>query len=89
MATKKSSKSSSARQARRAARDAVENKTAKVIALLRREGGATLAEITGATGWLPHSARAALTGVRKKGHTIEKSKADGVTRWTIAAEQPA
>lgn len=65
------------------------NKSSKVIQLLKREGGACLAEITKATGWLPHSARAALTGYRKKGYRIEKAKADGVTRWSITAEPAA
>jgi hypothetical protein len=65
-----------------------QNKTETVIALLRRKGGASLADITGATGWQPHSARAVLTGLRKKSHTIEKAKADGVTHWSIA-EVPA
>ena len=59
-------------------------KIGRVIELLRRPGGATLAEMTGATGWQPHTTRAALTGLRKKGHTIEKSKRDGVTCYRIA-----
>lgn len=51
-----------------------ETKIAKVIALLKRKDGATLDEIIGATGWLPHTTRAALTGLKKKGHTIECDK---------------
>ena len=27
--------------------------------------------LTAATGWLPHTARAALTGLKKKGHAVE------------------
>ena len=65
------------------------SKNDSVIALLKRDGGASLAEITDATGWQPHSARAVLTGFRKKGYAIEKAKADGVTRWSIAAEPAA
>ena len=42
-----------------------------MLALLRREEGASSAELIDATGWLPHSMRAALTGLRKKGHAIE------------------
>lgn len=64
-------------------------KNEKLIGLLKRDGGASLAEITKATGWLPHSARAVLTGFRKKGFTVEKAKADGVTRWSITAEPAA
>jgi hypothetical protein len=44
-----------------------------------------LAEIVEATGWLPHSARAALTGLRKKGHAIEKGKRGEVTCYSIPA----
>lgn len=54
-----------------------------VIALLRRDEGATLAELMDATGWQPHSTRAALTGLRKKGHVIEKTKRDEVTCYRI------
>nr|WP_298894682.1 DUF3489 domain-containing protein [uncultured Altererythrobacter sp.] len=56
---------------------------AKVIALLERDRGATLDELIKATGWLPHSARAALTGLRKKGHTVVKSKRDDITCYRI------
>ena len=63
-----------------------EKKTDKLIALLNRDGGAALADITGATGWLPHSARAMLTGLRKKGFTLDKTKVDGTTRYAITAE---
>lgn len=54
-----------------------------VIVLLRRGDGATLEELNTATGWQPHSTRAALTGLRKKGHVIEKSKRDVVTCYRI------
>lgn len=55
-----------------------------VLALLRREGGASLAAISEATGWLPHSARAALTGLRKKGHAIESRKIGELTTYFLA-----
>jgi len=61
------------------------NKTEKVLALLRRTGGATLDELVETTGWLPHTTRAALTGLKKKGHTIERTKVDGVSRY-VATE---
>jgi hypothetical protein len=60
-----------------------EKKIDKVIALLRREDGATLAEMIEATGWLAHTTRAALTGLRKKGHVLEKSKRDDATCYRI------
>ena len=60
-------------------------KTEQVLGLLRRKEGAILAEIVAATGWLPHTTRAALTGLRKKGHVLEKTKRDQDTCYRIAA----
>jgi hypothetical protein len=59
------------------------NKTAKVLSLLKRTEGATLDELVEATGWLPHTTRAALTGLRKKGHKIERAKVEGGSRYAI------
>jgi len=58
-------------------------KISKVVALLERKEGATLDDIVTATGWQAHSARAALTGLKKKGHTLEKSKRGDVTCYRI------
>jgi hypothetical protein len=66
-----------------------EHKRERVLALLRCSGGASLSEITEATGWLPHSARAVLTGFRKRGLGIDKARVDGTTRWSITAEPSA
>jgi hypothetical protein len=55
-----------------------------VLGLLRRADGATLGELVTATGWLPHTTRAALTGLRKKGHVVEKTKRDDATCYRIA-----
>ena len=68
------------------AEPAAEGRTSKkqqVIDLMKREGGATLADIVEATGWLPHTSRAALTGLRKKGHEIVTGKVDGTTHYAI------
>ena len=67
-----------------ASKPATGSKTTTVIALLEREGGATLAELITATSWLPHTTRAALTGLRKKGHAIERSKRGEETCYRIA-----
>lgn len=59
------------------------NKTSLVVALLEREQGASITDLTNATGWLPHTTRAALTGLRKKGHNVERFQhADG-SRYRI------
>lgn len=47
-------------------------KKSEIIALLQRPEGASLDALTGATGWLPHTTRAALTGLRKSGFEIER-----------------
>ena len=51
-------------------------KIAKVLGLLRRNDGATLAEMTAATSWLPHTTRAALTGLRKRGYDVSIDRSD-------------
>ena len=61
------------------------SKTSTILAMLQREGGTTLEEMVRATGWLPHTTRAALTGIRKKGHDVIRSKVDGETRYAIVA----
>ena len=59
-------------------------KTDAVIRLLRRSSGATNAQIQKVTGWKPHSVRAALTGLRKKGHDVQRDKnAKGVSVYRI------
>jgi hypothetical protein len=45
-----------------------------VLALLQRQGGASIGDLMAATGWLPHSTRAALSGLRKTGVAIERSQ---------------
>jgi hypothetical protein len=57
------------------------SKQGKVLQMLERSEGASLDELVQATGWLPHTTRAALTGIRKRGVTLVKSKVDGVTRY--------
>jgi hypothetical protein len=50
------------------------SKQAQIIALMQRKSGASLAAMVEATGWLPHTTRAALTGLRQKGYAIERDK---------------
>ncbi|MEW4466328.1 DUF3489 domain-containing protein [Parasphingorhabdus sp. JC815] len=47
-------------------------KSSKVIALLSRGRGASIDEIGKATNWKPHSIRAFLTGLRKKGFVLAR-----------------
>ena len=48
-------------------------KLAGVIALLGREQGAGVPEVMAATGWLPHTTRAVLTGLRKRGYALTRT----------------
>lgn len=61
-----------------------ESKIAQVTRLLERAEGASLDEMVSATGWLPHTTRAALTGLKKKGKVITNGKRDDVTCYFIA-----
>lgn len=55
-----------------------------ILKYLRHKNGTTLPVLENATGWQPHSVRAALTGLRKKGHTIDRTKdAKGATIYRI------
>ncbi len=56
-----------------------ETKSAAIRRLLARKSGATLSSLQKATGWQPHSVRAALSTLRKDGYTIDKlpAKTDG------------
>jgi hypothetical protein len=60
------------------------SKIAQVISMLQRSDGATVMELVTMTGWLPHTTRAALTGLRKKGYILEKHSRDGLTAYAIA-----
>jgi hypothetical protein len=49
-------------------------KKAKMIAMLSRKSGADVPGLSTTLGWLPHTTRAALTGLRKAGYEITKVK---------------
>jgi hypothetical protein len=63
---------------------AVPSKPQQILDLLNRDCGATLAELATLANWLPHSTRAYLTGLRKKGHVIDSEKVGGVRRHRIS-----
>lgn len=52
--------------------------------LLRRKNGASIADLTIATGWQAHSVRGAMAGaLKKRGHAIASEKIDGTRRYRI------
>lgn len=48
------------------------SKQALIVDILSKEPGATIDALIKATGWLPHTTRAALTGLRKRGFAVER-----------------
>ena len=65
------------------------SKTAKILALLQRPGGASLAQLKKATGWQAHSVRGFLSGTLKKkmGLRIDSAKlADGERTYRVASK---
>jgi hypothetical protein len=62
------------------------SKTAQVLDLLKRSGGATLKELMKATGWQAHSVRGFLSGTlgKKMGLTVTSTKdADKERRYSV------
>lgn len=64
-------------------RPAYPTKTAQLVDLLHKKDGVTLADLAQHLGWLPHTTRAALTGLRKKGHVIVRERRDGYSLYRI------
>ena len=67
------------------------SKTAKVLDLLKRSGGASGKELMKATGWQAHSVRGFLSGVlgKKMGLTVTSTKAEGgERRYSITSFRP-
>ena len=63
------------------------SKQQQLAALVARDEGATLDQMIAATGWLPHTTRAALTGLKKKGYVINSDKVEGVRTYRAVAPQ--
>jgi hypothetical protein len=58
--------------------------------MLARDKGATLAALVDATGWLPHTTRAAITGLRKRGFAIERTRHERLgSLYRIVGDQTA
>lgn len=67
-----------------------QTKASAVAALLTRDGGASLEVLCEATGWQPHTCRAFLTGLRKKGReVIRASDKDGKSIYLMASDRSA
>lgn len=66
-------------------------KMSGIVGLLLRDTGATLIELIAATDWLPHTVRAALTGLRKRGFvvTLDRSSTERGSIYAIPRERSA
>ena len=53
--------------------------------MLVRDEGATIAQMMALTGWLAHTTRAALTGLKKLGYAIDSDKIDGLRTYRAVA----
>jgi glycine cleavage system pyridoxal-binding protein P len=62
-------------------------KVATLITMLRRSEGALLDQMVVATGWQPHTTRAALTRLKARGYEVTSVKVDGIR--TYRASGPA
>ncbi len=63
-------------------------KLSKVVELLSGVGGASISELTTQTGWLPHTTRAALTGLRKRGFAIDTERGEHGTVYRLVLPKP-
>jgi Protein of unknown function (DUF3489) len=65
-------------------------KRALLIGMLERPEGASVAEIGQRLGWLPHTVRAAITGLRHAGREVTRSKdATGQSVYRLARAETA
>jgi len=65
-------------------------KRALLIGMLERPEGASVAEIGQRLGWLPHTVRAAFTGLRHAGREVTRSKdAEGQSVYRLAPVETA
>jgi len=62
------------------------SKLGSVLDILSAEAGATIGELMAATGWLEHSTRAALTGLRRRGYglSLTRRERDGASVYRLA-----
>jgi hypothetical protein len=60
------------------------SKLDRLLAELTRDDGATIDQLASVSGWQKHSVRGAMAGtLKRKGHHIASTKADGVRRYRL------
>ena len=65
-----------------------QSKQAQLIALLRSDPGATMAQMIALTGWLPHTVRGMISGSLRKrlGLDVQQRSIDGVRVYRIVED---
>ena len=89
MAPSKAKPARKATRAKKAVTARRGSKTAKILELLKRPGGASLKELMKATGWQSHSVRGFLSGTvgKKMGTPVESSRrGDGERAYRISSK---
>jgi len=87
----KTAKSGASKTTGKPRQQARTTKKDQLIRMLDRKGGADIATISEKLGWLPHTTRAALTGLRKAGYDIASERIAGAraSRYRIIAAPKA
>ena len=83
--SRRTSQKRDGKQAPVASRRTAATKKAKLEALLSRVRGATLDQLQKELGWQPHTVRAAISGLRKAGYTIDLEERNGRKAYRLAA----
>ncbi|MCC0025186.1 MAG: DUF3489 domain-containing protein [Hyphomicrobiaceae bacterium] len=65
------------------------SKNSLLIVALGKKGGATIEDLCTVSGWQSHSVRAAMTGLKKKGYVISRTRTDGKSVYAITAAPTA
>ncbi len=65
------------------------NRSDQLRKMLKRKSGATLSQMQTAFGWQPHTARAAVSGLRKGGETVERSNGPKGSVYRIVSVKSA
>ena len=65
------------------ARSPAKTKKDRILSLLKRKAGASIAHIEKETGWQPHTVRSALSRLRQEGLSIKRSREGQVSRYHL------
>lgn len=63
----------------------VASKRDQLLVRLESKGGARLKDLETALGWQPHTVRAAISGLRKAGHDVQRATGENGAVYRIVA----